>query len=91
MARPGELAYYQARSGLPANASLRSHKLAYFQAQTGLGGAVSFARAELAFYRAQSALPDASLEQARMAYLKAQRPAILEGSVDRYLTALFAA
>lgn len=89
MARPGELAYYAGLSGLPAGASLRAHKLAYFRAQAALPDA-SMARAELAFYRAQTGLVDASYDRARLAYLQAQVPSITSGSVDRYLTALFA-
>lgn len=91
MAYPGELAYYQARSGLPADRTLAEHKRAYFIAGSGAPADATIGEAEYAFYLSQTGLSRAaaSFVDARYAYYRAALPGNA-GTVGDLLTAFFA-
>src|SRR6478752_6620039 len=91
MAYPGELAYFQSVSGLPADRTLAEHKRAYFLAQSGAPATSTLSEAEYAFYLFATGLPRAttSFIDARYAYFRSQEPGNLD-AVGGLMTAFFA-
>lgn len=92
MARPGELAFYAGRSGLPSGASLTRHKLAYYESKGYTTG--SLRQREYDFFLAQTGKTRAttSYDQARFAYFDANVATNVagSGSIDALMIAFFA-